>query len=291
MCTQSISALRCVFCATYNPVFVPTLCAFAHCRFGDAGGLWRSVRLPARACDESRSQAPLHTVPGLHVSIWKESHHSPQHFCGLMVPSAILVSQFVALIRAAVPCTAVTPQQREHHPPPDLHHTAVQQGLSHSMIFISKSIALGNPVRLLSDKHPQNCVEWRTCMLASQSRVLPLNLTTACLLSRSINDVEKSYYADGEDAFDMRKMLEPKKSGGRTVVRQSKPVEKAAKESAEKPASAQDPPAPTTPEAPTTPPISASEKVGVNQDAATVPFASVAGGLEPRILVEAHTKV
>lgn len=44
-------------------------------------------------------------------------------------------------------------------------------------------------------------------------------------LCRSINDVEAKYYADGEDAYDMRKMLEPKK-GGPAVLRLPKPQEK-----------------------------------------------------------------
>lgn len=68
----------------------------------------------------------------------------------------------------------------------------------------------------------------------------------------------------------MRKMLEPKKSGGRTVVRQSKPVEKSVKKAVEKPVLPVDPPAPTTPAAPTTPLLSASEKVGESQDASAV---------------------
>ena len=38
--------------------------------------------------------------------------------------------------------------------------------------------------------------------------------------------MEKKYYADGEDAFDMRKALGPKKSGGRVVSRQTKPATK-----------------------------------------------------------------
>ena len=38
-------------------------------------------------------------------------------------------------------------------------------------------------------------------------------LTRGRGLYRSINDVEAKYYADGEDAFDMRKQLQPKKGG------------------------------------------------------------------------------
>ncbi len=35
--------------------------------------------------------------------------------------------------------------------------------------------------------------------------------TTSLLPSHSINDVEKKYYADGENAYDMRKRLKPRK--------------------------------------------------------------------------------
>lgn len=32
------------------------------------------------------------------------------------------------------------------------------------------------------------------------------SIAVACFLSTQINDVEKGYYADGEDAYDMRKV-------------------------------------------------------------------------------------
>lgn len=44
----------------------------------------------------------------------------------------------------------------------------------------------------------------------------------------SINDVEAKYYADGEDAFDMRKNLDPKKMGHGGSLRLPKPTEKPA---------------------------------------------------------------
>ena len=42
-----------------------------------------------------------------------------------------------------------------------------------------------------------HCPQWRT--------------TTTIISTHSINDIEKKYYADGENAYDMRKWLKPRK--------------------------------------------------------------------------------